>query len=170
MAKKVNITEVKTTVPETANDRWAWEIFGRITQFISADIGLHRMKEKPKHAPHVIRALLSLAHSTGHMSLKELALKLGVTLPRASQICEDLVKEGFVTRERSEHDRREIEVRLTELAQNMNAQLWKERKAPLTKTISDFSAEEIAVVDRFLETLARNYRDAINESAPESST
>ncbi|HEY9682801.1 MAG TPA: MarR family transcriptional regulator [Oculatellaceae cyanobacterium] len=145
-------------------DRRAWRVFGSLLAFISADIGLHRIKEKPKFAPHVIRSLLSLAHHTGPISLSELAQILGVSLPRASRICEDLVKEGFISRERSELDRREIELRLTDEAKKHNAKLWNERKVPLTQTLSQFSEQEIETVDRFLQALAANYREAINDA------
>ncbi|MDR3615041.1 MAG: MarR family transcriptional regulator [Candidatus Obscuribacterales bacterium] len=160
MVKKILL---KQTNKSAIDDR-AWRLFGSLLSFISADIGMFKSKEKPKFAPHVVRSLLSLAHRTDATSLSALAQILGVSLPRASRICEDLVKEGFVTRDRSEHDRREVMLHLTNEANKFNASLWKERKPPLAATMEEFSEEEIQIIERFLQSLAQNYRESIQES------
>lgn len=163
MVKKMPLNKTKKT-DTAAVDARAWRLFGSLLSFISADIGMFKSKEKPKFAPHVVRSLLGLAHRTDATSLTDFAQILGVSLPRASRICEDLVKEGFVTRDRSEHDRREVMLHLTNEANKFNASLWEDRKPPLAATMEGFSEDEIQIIERFLQSLAHNYREAIEES------
>lgn len=167
MVSRKPLTSKRDTSTRSDDER-AWTLFGTLLAFISADIGMHKAKEKPKFAPHVVRSLLVLAHQPEFITLSTLAQSLGVSLPRASRICDDLVAEGFLSRQRSEVDRRELRLKLTRKAERFNADLWQVRKTPLTAAMSDFSAGEIATVKKFLETLARNYIETATGEGSES--
>ena len=82
---------------------------------IGADIA--RMKPAPelsssaKGMPKVMRVLLE---ADGPMSPSEIARASGVTDARIANTLRVLEQKGFITRETAEHDRRRVEVRVTE--------------------------------------------------------
>ncbi len=63
--------------------------------------------------------MLMTIRETQPINLKELSDKLGVSASSASLMLDKLVEMGLVIREQSEEDRREIEIRLSNMAEDI---------------------------------------------------
>jgi DNA-binding MarR family transcriptional regulator len=63
------------------------------------------------------RSLVVLA-SRGSQSMAELADALAVTPPTASRLCDRLVRKGLVRRRADRHDRRQVQIALTQMGRD----------------------------------------------------
>jgi MarR family transcriptional regulator, organic hydroperoxide resistance regulator len=115
------------------------------------------------HAP--IRAALadsgmSLSHVTlmkililkGEATASELAEELALTNGAVTQLLKKLEKEDLVTRERKDHDRRIVHVKLTEKARKRFSQL---RTATLNELNEAFNGWAFSDIDRLRQLLAQ---------------
>jgi DNA-binding MarR family transcriptional regulator len=93
-----------------------------------------------------LRALRVLAHDVDQMSLKDLAERLGVSLPAVSRSVEGLVQRGLVTRAEDASDRRMKQVRATPAAAQLLDRLTEMR---------------VAGIEDFVETLAPRERERL---------
>lgn len=154
-------SEQESKAPEF-DDPESWEIFGLLLSFVSADIGIMRAQgvTKPPVSPKLVTAVFVLALQRDSITVSKLAEGLGVSLARASRVVDDLVKEGLLIRDRSEEDRRELQLRLTPVAMNLSNSLWDHRKIAIRRTLNEFSKQELGVVRRFFASIVNSYQSA----------
>jgi DNA-binding MarR family transcriptional regulator len=142
-------------------DDESWLIFGLILNFISADIGMTKVElgDKPPFPVKFIRAMMLLAHESESITVSRLAEGLGVSMPRASRIADDLVREGMLIRDRSEQDRRELQLTLTPKARKFTSLIWQQRRSAIHRTLNQFDAGELLAVKKFFTALTDSYRE-----------
>lgn len=78
-----------------------------------------------------------LAHESGGLRVGDLAARLGVRPPTASQLLDTLVERGLVERYADEHDRRAIRVRLSPQGRAQAAQ-FRERALNEVEAVVEF--------------------------------
>ena len=88
-----------------------------------------------------LRALLRVAHEDG-LTMGDLARQIGVSFAAATQVVEQLVELGLVTRERSATDRRVVQLRLTEHAHAEIDEALAWRAAQVREVCDQLSPEE----------------------------
>jgi DNA-binding MarR family transcriptional regulator len=64
------------------------------------------------------RSLVILA-SRGPQNIAELAQTVAVTPPTASRLCDRLIKKGLVRRRTDRHDRRQVQIALTQMGRDL---------------------------------------------------
>lgn len=98
----------------------------------------------------------------GDLSIKELADVLHVTAPSASAMVDRLVEMGMLIREQSQHDRREVRVRLSETGgihfQDMERQILDYIRALLIQLGPSCSAQWCDVYARIRDIIAAEMR------------
>jgi DNA-binding MarR family transcriptional regulator len=98
----------------------------------------------------------------GELSIKELADVLHVTAPSASAMVDRLVEMGMLIREQSQHDRREVRVRLSESGgihlQDMERQILDYIRALLIQLGPSCSAQWCDVYARIRDIIAAEMR------------
>jgi len=106
-----------------------------------------------------LRALHVLAYDEEQMSLKDLADRLGLSLPAVSRSVEGLVQRGLVTRAEDADDRRMKQVRATAAAPELLDRLTELRLAGIESFVETLSARERTRLAAALEPIAE--RDEI---------
>jgi DNA-binding MarR family transcriptional regulator len=87
------------------------------------------------------RALVVLT-SHGPQGTAELAAALAVNPSTATRMCDRLVRKGLVRRHRQAGDRRAVRIALTPAAQDLVAEVTRQRRAELTRLLGALPAEE----------------------------
>jgi len=115
-----------------------------------------------------LRALHVLAHDVEQTSLKELAERLGLSLPAVSRSIDGLVQRGLVTRSEDVEDRRMKQVRATEAAPELLDRLTELRLAGIEKFVSTLSPRERTRLATALDLLAQREEIASRCAAPQT--
>jgi len=63
--------------------------------------------------------VLQLVAETGETTAKQIAVRMGITQATVTSLVDKLVSHDLVTREKSEHDRRMIDIRITEAGRDV---------------------------------------------------
>ncbi|MBC1482353.1 MarR family transcriptional regulator [Listeria sp. FSL L7-1509] len=92
--------------------------------------------------------------SSGLTKTSELAKALDVSASHITAITDTLVEEAYITRHRSEVDRRIIELRLTPEAEKFVKEIDKKKKEMIVKRFAVFSEQEQAEFRQLLKKLA----------------
>ena len=96
------------------------------------------------------------------MTLKQLSAELEVTPGAASELVEELVKKGVVSRTRSETDRRAVCIRFLDNVMAMHRAASKEIENTYRKMLSVLSAEELSEWERLLDKILNSYQKGQN--------
>lgn len=125
---------------------------------------IHRSKVLDQSRPHwfatpsltmaQLRALMTLADS-GHLTVGQLAERLGIGMPAASSIVDRLVEEGLADRHQDPDDRRRIVVHPTERGSNRIDTMRQGPKEILENLVRRLNPGELGHVLVALRALAR---------------
>ena len=113
-----------------------------------------------------LRALHVLTRDDETLSLKELADRLGLSLPAVSRSIDGLVQRGLVTRAEDAEDRRMKQVRATAEAPELLDRLTELRLAGIEQFVSTLSARERTKLAAALAPLAEREEIASRCAAP----
>jgi DNA-binding MarR family transcriptional regulator len=113
-----------------------------------------------------LRALHVLAYDSDTMSLKELADRLGLSLPAVSRSIEGLVQRGLVTRAEDADDRRMKQVRATPEVPELLERLTELRLAGIERFVATLSPRERSKLAAGLAPLAEREEIASRCTAP----
>ena len=113
-----------------------------------------------------LRALHVLAYDAEQMSLKELADRLGLSLPAVSRSVDGLVQRGLVTRAEDAEDRRMKQVRATPEAPELLERLTELRLAGIESFVATLSARERQRLAAALAPLAEREEIAARCTSP----
>jgi DNA-binding MarR family transcriptional regulator len=113
-----------------------------------------------------LRALHVLAYEADQMSLKELADRLGLSLPAVSRSIDGLVQRGLVTRAADAADRRMKQVRATAEAPEVLDRLTELRLAGIEQFLATLSARERSKLASALALIAEREEIASRCAAP----
>ena len=99
---------------------------------------------------------LHLVSSLGRTSLTAVARHLSVAPPTVCSNVDHLVRAGFVSRHRSERDRRAVELSLTTAGRRVEARIWRVIGEVMASASEDLSRTDVATATRvFRELRAR---------------
>jgi DNA-binding MarR family transcriptional regulator len=99
---------------------------------------------------------LHLVSSMGQTSLSAVARHLSVAPPTVCAKVDELVRAGFVSRHRSEKDRRSVELSLTPAGRRVEARVWRAIGKMMNSVTGDLSPQDVATATRvFREIRAR---------------
>jgi DNA-binding MarR family transcriptional regulator len=113
-----------------------------------------------------LRALHVLAYEAEQMSLKELADRLGLSLPAVSRSIDGLVQRGLVTRAEDAADRRMKQVRATEAAPEVLDRLTELRLAGIEQFLGTLTTRERTKLSSALALIAEREEIASRCTAP----
>lgn len=99
---------------------------------------------------HVLRYI---RRGTGSMS--ELATAKNISRPAISQAVEVLVKKGLLTRVQSTHDRRYVDLALTDAGNNLLDTVFKETRAWMKGRMNKLNADELETIAKAMEVMKR---------------
>ena len=117
-----------------------------------------------------LRALHVLAYDVEQTSLKELADRLGLSLPAVSRSIDGLVQRGLATRSEDVEDRRMKQVRATAAAPELLDRLTELRLAGIEKFVSTLSPRERTRLTAALDLLAQREEIASRCAAPQATS
>lgn len=102
-------------------------------------------------AAYVLRAVL--ARDGRACSLQELAHELGIEAPSVTRKSQELEEAGYLKRERDEHDRRVVHLRVTASGRKTVIKLWKAQRQQIAVVLAQWPAADrklfITLFDRF---------------------
>lgn len=99
---------------------------------------------------------LDLIQGRDGMTAGELASASGLTSGAVTGVLDRLERTGYARRVRSESDRRRVDVEVTDRHYEASGEIWRPLMEDWQATLaSKFTAEELATVIRFLETVTR---------------
>ena len=113
-----------------------------------------------------LRALHVLVYEVEQASLKDLADRLGLSLPAVSRSIDGLVQRGLVTRAEDEEDRRMKQVRATASAPELLERLTELRLAGIESFVATLAPRERARLAAALAPLAEREEIASRCAAP----
>lgn len=99
---------------------------------------------------HVLRYI---RRGTGSMS--ELATAKNISRPAISQAVEVLVKKGLLTRVQSRHDRRYVDLALTDAGNNLLDTVFKETRAWMKGRMNKLNVDELETIAKAMEVMKR---------------
>jgi DNA-binding MarR family transcriptional regulator len=99
--------------------------------------------------------ILSLLSKKGTCSVTELADQMGVKPSAITAMVDRLLKHGFVLRDRDEHDRRVVTIRMTEQGADILQQAQRKRKEIVQRYLRHLAPDELDTFVRIFEKLAR---------------
>lgn len=100
-----------------------------------------------------LKALVTVASGDGH-SITSLAGSLGIGEPAASQVVEQLVRRGYVTREQDPGDRRRAVVKTTGTGMELVSGLRQGRREHVHEWLASMSDEDVHALAHGLDALA----------------
>ena len=107
--------------------------------------------------------VLAAVHHYGQLSVKDVAIRLGVTMPTASELIEKLAEDGLVVRETNPADRRQVLIALTPTASEFGNRFQDLRRAQIRRAFDALEPEERPI---FVKSL-RAWADALKVSPEE---
>lgn len=87
-------------------------------------------------------AVLEALHHLGPLNHKTIAEKMLTREANITHVVDNLERDGLVERERSEEDRRVVEVQLTEAGREVIAEVFPKFVNFLTETVGDFDSDK----------------------------
>ncbi|MCI4373035.1 MAG: MarR family transcriptional regulator [Thermoplasmata archaeon] len=96
---------------------------------------------------------LHLVSSLGQTSLTSVARHLSVAPPTVCGNVDQLVRSGFVSRHRSEQDRRAVELTLTPSGRRLEARIWRAVGQVMRSATDELSGEDVATATRVFREL-----------------
>jgi len=96
---------------------------------------------------------LHLVSSLGQTSLTAVARHLSVAPPTVCGNVDHLVRAGFVSRHRSERDRRAVELSLTPAGRRVEARIWRAVGEVMHSATEDLPEEDVATATRVFREL-----------------
>ena len=99
------------------------------------------------------RRVLHLLSRHGSMTQRDLLEQLGVRASSLSELLSKLEAKGFITKEKSEADKRNFDVALTESGKQALQEMQVQYNVVMADLLSDFDAEEAARLDTLLQKL-----------------
>jgi DNA-binding MarR family transcriptional regulator len=108
------------------------------------------------------RALVVLA-SRGPQRIVDISAELGVTSSTGTRMCERLVRKGLIQRERSDVDRREVRLTLTDDGEYLVQEVTRRRRRELSRivdTVPEVSYEPLTAALRSLADTAGELPDS----------
>jgi len=139
--------------PIVALDRQSGQLLGYLDALFQRLVLPRLQAEKPsvECSREEIRALIRLG-SNGRMIMSDLAAALGVPLSTATHTVDRLVEKGLVVRNRSEQDRRVVQVEMSEPGKTLQASLRSKHQAMARSWLAPLSPGER---ETFLELMAK---------------
>jgi len=108
------------------------------------------------------RALVVLA-SRGPQRVVDISAELGVNSSTGTRMCERLVRKGLIRRERSDTDRREVRLTLTDSGEYLVEEVTRHRRAELVRivdTVPEVWHEPLTTALRSLAVIAHELPDS----------
>ena len=102
--------------------------------------------------------VLLLIEEAGTLSVNDVAARLGVDQSTASRHCTRLAELGLVLRTQASHDRRAVDLRLTEAGQRQILAVGRARRRWAEQVLGRLDDDEARAVARGFELLARAAR------------
>ena len=99
------------------------------------------------------RRVLHLLHRHGPMTQRDILELLGVRASSLSELLSKLEAKGYITKEKSEADKRNFDVALTESGKQALQEMQAQYNAVMSDLLSDFEAEEAEQLDVLLQKL-----------------
>jgi MarR family transcriptional regulator, organic hydroperoxide resistance regulator len=99
--------------------------------------------------------ILNMLAKKGPDSVSDLADAMCVKPSAITAMVDRLLKHGYVQRDRHEHDRRVVTIRLTEQGATILKQAKQKRKAVIERYLRHLSPDELEVLVQLFEKLAR---------------
>lgn len=96
----------------------------------------------------------------GSMTAGRLGEALNLSSPATTALVDRLSKQGHVQRHRSDVDRRQVEVSMTEHARQVGRELFTPLSSHLSAAMENYSLEELQLLDRFLKDMTAATTDA----------
>jgi len=93
---------------------------------------------------------LDLLRSSGPITAGQLSEAIGLTTGATTKIVDRLEKNGFVQRERSQADRRQVIIHLIPQQQNEIEQIFASLSMEMFKVAEGYSVEELEVIQDYL--------------------
>lgn len=113
------------------------------------------------------RRVLHLLGHHGSMTQRDLLERLGVRASSLSELLSKLEAKGFITKEKSEADKRNFDVALTESGVQALHEMQVQYNTVMADLLSGFDAEEAAQLDTLLQKLHDLWQErADREPAP----
>jgi DNA-binding MarR family transcriptional regulator len=146
-----------TIVAEPASDagldQQSTQLVGSLETLFRRMMLNHKLTEEPEIeiSREEIRAIIIL-DSQDRVTMSNLAESLGVPLSTATHTVDRLVSKGLVERNRSEEDRRVVEVQMSEYGRKLQAAFRDKRKVVARSWLEPLSGEEREV---FLQLMAK---------------
>jgi DNA-binding MarR family transcriptional regulator len=109
-------------------------------------------------------AVIKMLEPVGMLSLSELSSLIRARNSTVTGIVDRMERDGWVTRRRSDADRRVINIELTEKGQKLAAGISIEPVQIFRQVLSELSARDAADLRRILNRLARRVRELVGES------
>jgi len=136
-----------------ALDRQSGQLLGYLDALFQRLVLPRQQAEQPQVecSREEIRALIRLGTS-GRMIMSDLAAALGVPLSTATHTVDRLVDKGLAVRNRSEQDRRVVQVEMSERGKAVQAMLRSKHQAMARSWLAPLSPAER---DNFLELMAK---------------
>jgi len=88
--------------------------------------------------------LLHLLEMNGHVNMSDLSEHLGISQSAATALADRMIKGNYITRERSEEDRRVVNLKITDEGRQLLETFSASRDKALEKYISKLTPEERA--------------------------
>ncbi len=107
------------------------------------------------------RTLVFVENNSG-ASLSEVADHMGLTLPSTSKLVDDLLKNGFVTREEQAADRRRVSLTVTLRGRTILDASRKETLRYLSQKLGSANAEEKVAIIQAMKTLRTVFQESKN--------
>lgn len=99
---------------------------------------------------HVLRYI-----RRGTDSMSDLATAKNISRPAISQAVEVLVKKGLLTRVQSTHDRRFVDLALTEAGNNLLDTVFKETRGWMKERMHTLTADELETIAKAMEAMKK---------------
>jgi DNA-binding MarR family transcriptional regulator len=110
--------------------------------------------------------VLFLLQAAGPLHLTELAGRLGISAPTASQVVERLVEQGLVERTEERADRRHVRVSTTARGQGQLDRFRELGSRQLRETLAHIAATDLALIERAIEILIDGLAAAGRDPVP----
>jgi len=103
--------------------------------------------------------LLQILRKKGPKKVSELAEEMFVTLSAITGLSDKLVKNEFISRERSEKDRRIVQLVITEKGEQLALKIEQQQKEKMDHIHDGFTEEELKVMKKMYEKLTHNLKN-----------
>jgi len=157
------------SLPNSSNNPMDWQPTDKLTEslgFLIVDSGRFVKRSLyARIANHGIRGgawfLLRVLFQRDGLTQRELASRLGLMEPSVQEMLRAMERDGLVTRQRDEQDRRKVRIRLTERARELEPALLGIAEEVNTLMLTGLNAAE----ETLLKLLLRKVRETLSADA-----